>query len=447
MIHHTGEGYQTDISSSIYTRYYWKPNHMVYGKHCIPGCWQPTVCRQKSTYLAKALNAISFASDLSTEEARRMFEHSDAAGVTVSITKGQITMFVDGKLLTFDKTKFREFRSLLTKKGWLKDAPMSVDVLTSTSNKKGSKAKGTVKGNGGITSTSTTSYNAPGVDLKIYARPAYISHEFWNSASEYMRALMFYGLPSEEIDKFRAWDKRHWKKHKKNSLPERIKMFQKGITAPELIKSAKIRQTQSEFKNGLAESDLDEYRKWLKTEIKDGRATGVKEPVMIARFYARNVLRSEPKIVVFENTIELHDAHVIEMRRRRINRLKALRRVTVREGHDRFKRSVLANFDNCAITGLDCELEAAHIIPDATHEYMHPENGLALAGFLHKAFDGLLFAINPVDMTIFVAPAYRPYLNIHGLTLTDGKIWCISRSALAYHWSNFKEKNSLEGIV
>lgn len=442
MIHHTDEGFQTDISRSSYTRYYWKPNHMAYGKHWTPGCWQPTVCRQKSTYLANALNAISAASDLNTEEARRMFEHSDSAGATVSIAKGQITISDHGSLLIFDIKTSQEFRRFLVKKGWLKDAPMSVEVITSTSHKKGRKAKGTAKGNGDNNLPSASTDNTY---LNQYIRPAHISYEFWMNASDYMRALMFFGLPVEDIDKFRDWDKRHWKRQKKILLQERIKIFQKGGIIANPTKQAEAKRAPSALSHGLKKADLEQYQEWFKTEHKAGHTLGVKESVMVARFYTRHTLQPESKVVdaVSKKLIELHDAHVIVMRRRRKNRLKELRRITVREGQDRFKRAVLANFDNCAITGLNCGLEAAHIIPDATHEYMHPENGLLLAGFIHKAFDDLLFAINPKNMMVFVLEVYRPYLNIHGRSLNDGKIWCISRGALAYHWERFKELNCL----
>lgn len=142
-----------------------------------------------------------------------------------------------------------------------------------------------------------------------------------------------------------------------------------------------------------------------------------------------------------------HDAHVARFRMNRANRLKALRRVSVREGQANFRIQVLANFDGCAITGMTEHLEAAHVVPHSEVDDMRPNNGIALAGFLHRAFDDLMFSVNPLTLTVFVDPAYRQFLNVHGTQLRDGKIWKLDRSALAHHWERFKEVNSLEGVA
>lgn len=143
------------------------------------------------------------------------------------------------------------------------------------------------------------------------------------------------------------------------------------------------------------------------------------------------------------NVVEVlpHDAHVIRFRMNRANRLKALRRVSVREGQANFRIQVLANFDGCAITGMTEHLEAAHVVPHSEVDDMRPNNGIALAGFLHRAFDDLMFSVNPLTLTVFVDPAYRQFLNIHSAQLRDGKIWKLDRSALAHHWERFKEAN------
>ncbi|CAI2418460.1 Uncharacterised protein [Serratia proteamaculans] len=135
----------------------------------------------------------------------------------------------------------------------------------------------------------------------------------------------------------------------------------------------------------------------------------------------------------------LHDAHVFAYRHNRANRLKALRRVTVREGQGRFRMAVLANHNGCSITGLKDCVEAAHIVPVAMVEDMRPSNGLALVSWLHAAFDALAFSIEPVGLTIHVAPQARQWLNIDGLELVDGKIWPLDRGALAHHFERFKE--------
>lgn len=145
------------------------------------------------------------------------------------------------------------------------------------------------------------------------------------------------------------------------------------------------------------------------------------------------------EIMLLNEPVILHDAHVFTYRRNRANRLKALRSVTVREGHGRFRVAVLANHDGCSITGLKDCVEAAHIVPVAIVEDMRPSNGLALVSWLHAAFDALAFSIEPVGLTIRVSPQARQWLNIDGLQLVDGKIWPIDRGALAHHFERFKE--------
>lgn len=142
--------------------------------------------------------------------------------------------------------------------------------------------------------------------------------------------------------------------------------------------------------------------------------------------------------------ISLHDAHIIAFRKRRAARLRKLREVAQREGQGRFRAAVLANFDGCAITGIAENLEAAHIVPDASHDYMHACNGIALVGFLHRAFDELMFSINPLTLTVFVDPVFRGWLNIHGVQLCDGNIWKLDRSALAHHWERFKDARCMD---
>ncbi|MFS7192256.1 HNH endonuclease [Serratia proteamaculans] len=144
-------------------------------------------------------------------------------------------------------------------------------------------------------------------------------------------------------------------------------------------------------------------------------------------------------VVPLAEPVILHEAHVFAYRRNRANRLKALRRVTVRKGHGRFRMAVLANHNGCSITGLKDGVEAAHIVPVAIVEDMRPGNGLALVSWLHAAFDALAFSIEPVGLTIHVAPQVRQWLNIDGLQLVDGKIWPLDRGALAHHFERFKE--------
>mgnify|MGYP003251152848 CR=1 FL=1 len=134
----------------------------------------------------------------------------------------------------------------------------------------------------------------------------------------------------------------------------------------------------------------------------------------------------------------LHDAHLLEFRKRRAARLRKLREVAQREGQGRFHMYVLAYFAVCDITGITESLEAAHIVPDSSHDYMHASNGIALVSFLHRAFDDLFFSINPLTLAVFVDTPFRGWLNIHGVQLRDGNIWKLDRSALAHHWERFR---------
>lgn len=143
----------------------------------------------------------------------------------------------------------------------------------------------------------------------------------------------------------------------------------------------------------------------------------------------------------------LHNAHVELMvsiqRRKRANELRALRRQAVREGQGLFRLHVLANHNGCAITSLTDGLEAAHIVPHAAGGAMSAANGLALVSWLHTAFDALTFTINPVTLTVVVAPAARAWLNIDGVQLVDGQIFELDRTALVNHFERFKEAHGL----
>ncbi|EKN3946275.1 hypothetical protein DVP60_06680 [Yersinia enterocolitica] len=197
-----------------------------------------------------------------------------------------------------------------------------------------------------------------------------------------------------------------------------------------------------EARAGLPTEQVPAFRNWangLRGTFKTAPLTAQIEAFLVGG-------KAEDWEIVLSDELEhiakpviLHDAHVFTYRLNRANRLKALRRVTVREGHGRFRMAVLANHNGCSITGLKDGVEAAHIVPVAMVEDMRPGNGLALVSWLHAAFDALAFSIEPVGLNIHVAPQARQWLNIDGLQLVDGKIWPLDRGALAHHFERFKE--------
>lgn len=202
-----------------------------------------------------------------------------------------------------------------------------------------------------------------------------------------------------------------------------------------------------EVARGLPVADVLKYRRWAKSQ---GQALhGVKMVDAVAKYLAqeaRELAGSNAMQLVEAEPVALqHDAHVIDYRKQRANKLRQLRRVAVREGQGRFRAAVLANFTGCVITGTTNQLEAAHIIPDSELQNMHPSNGLALAAWLHRAFDTMQFTINPVTLRVVVAANVRQWLAIHDIQITDGIIWALDRSALAHHYERFLEHHQLQG--
>lgn len=433
---------KTIISRTSYTRRVWKNNHMAFGRYPTEGCWNTVHCGKRSHYFAISLNELASITNISSEEARRVFENSDVQNAVINIKNRTVTIDINGKTHIFNRENSEQFHSFVLENGWMKEAAKSIPV--NTSNKKNKKSNGDTRSI--KTSSMCKISSIPSSKNIPYIKPNDVPVEFWSRRSEYEKAMLVNGLPIEKIDEFRNWDMRVYKFNKDKTISQRISMFKK--------KCIRLKQTEgcvSEIKYGLNPDDINKYRSWLAIEIKEKRAYKIKMKELIARFYMCNGLepqKTSPVKVEFlsqKGIFQLHDAHVIEYRHRRKNRLKVLRGITQREGQARFRRGVLANFNACAITNIDCILEAAHIIPDATHDFMHPENGIALTSVLHKAFDELFFSINPETLTVFVTPSWRPFLNIHGITIPDGKIWPISRTALEHHWFRFKN-NEAKGL-
>ncbi|WP_346797980.1 HNH endonuclease signature motif containing protein [Halomonas sp. Bachu 37] len=68
---------------------------------------------------------------------------------------------------------------------------------------------------------------------------------------------------------------------------------------------------------------------------------------------------------------------------------------------------MLANFDDtCCVTGCreDLVLEAVHISRYTGPHSNHPANGLCLRVDIHRLFDSFRIAIDPVTLTLVVAP-------------------------------------------
>lgn len=85
---------------------------------------------------------------------------------------------------------------------------------------------------------------------------------------------------------------------------------------------------------------------------------------------------------------------------------EAVSSVILRRGQDRFRRAVLASYNNrCAISGIDDPrlLVASHIAPWATNvgRRLDPRNGICLNALLDRAFDAGVFSINEELKIVF----------------------------------------------
>ncbi|TSD40504.1 HNH endonuclease [Rhodococcus sp. KBS0724] len=95
-------------------------------------------------------------------------------------------------------------------------------------------------------------------------------------------------------------------------------------------------------------------------------------------------------------------------------------RTKARNGQNEFRKALLQKYGlHCAVTG-PCPaeaLQAAHLRPFAEHETHSVGEGMLLRSDIHQLFDAGLIAINPVTMTVAVAPTltqYTDYMKLEG---------------------------------
>ena len=114
--------------------------------------------------------------------------------------------------------------------------------------------------------------------------------------------------------------------------------------------------------------------------------------------------------------------------------------VVRRKGQANFRATLISAYEGkCVITGCDAleALEAAHITPYRGSHTDRPQNGLLLRADLHSLFDLGLLAVNPVTMTIVLAPELKAtsYADLAGRSIAAPRDASLRPSvdALAQH--------------
>jgi putative restriction endonuclease len=100
---------------------------------------------------------------------------------------------------------------------------------------------------------------------------------------------------------------------------------------------------------------------------------------------------------------------LVEIDPHRDDRERVKMEIALRQGQGRFRRSLLAAYEGCAVTGCTATwvLEAAHISPYRGPHTNEVQNGLLLRADVHTLFDLHLLTVVPQDLTIRVAPEAR----------------------------------------
>ena len=96
--------------------------------------------------------------------------------------------------------------------------------------------------------------------------------------------------------------------------------------------------------------------------------------------------------------------------------------ILARRGHRQLRNSLLRAYSSsCAITGKCIKdlLEVAHISPFPESDVNAANNAIILRSDIHTLWDLNLIAINPEDLTVYVAKKLRGsiYENLAGRTL------------------------------
>ncbi|CAB1227576.1 HNH endonuclease [Klebsiella michiganensis] len=484
MIIHTTAENKHEITQTSYTRKVWKHNHVAFG-HQTNGCWNTVHCGKRdhlhANSLSKAIIHGSGIIGLEMSEFRVVFEATDAANITLYIEGSELRLYADSKWHTFNKKNRPEFQALAKKKGWLlsekvrreKDQVARASARLVTSSVKAAKTPEALKQareNAFVVVTSAMRNGIKEHQIELFhawekKNTALLSgvkmpqraQLFLASAEVEPRLQRVPSLPQSKYEDYKAWEERLKPQFKNRVLPERIAAFMSDNWSddwfeaeeeekPEIVTVTVDPRGELAFRDAAERSA---FKRWLKTHT--GKDSNLPHTVLLEIFrdgshpkdWKFEVVETSEAVKPAKPAPIFDDAHVMAYRRQRANRLKALRRVAAREGQGLFRLHVLANFGGvCCISGIDTDVEAAHIVPHAYTAYQHAENGLPLAKFLHSAFDTGLFTIHPETLIVIVAKHARQWLNIHDHQLRDGSIWPIDRSALAHHYELFTEKHA-----
>lgn len=130
------------------------------------------------------------------------------------------------------------------------------------------------------------------------------------------------------------------------------------------------------------------------------------------------------------------------------------RRVAVQsERYERspeFKFRVLRRHDGrCAVTGVGVPavLDAAHVVPVEHGGSDDERNGLLLTATLHRAFDALLWAIEPQTLALRTRPRGPALADLRvGATSLRPGLRAPHLEALAWRWAHFKASSKAEQL-
>lgn len=129
-------------------------------------------------------------------------------------------------------------------------------------------------------------------------------------------------------------------------------------------------------------------------------------------------------------------------------RSATLRRIMQRRGQQKFRRSLLARYqEKCVVTGCQIVdlLEAAHINPHRGAKDNVPENGLLLRADIHTLFDLHLLAIEPKTYKVVLSPVIagdREYKKLTGKKLKFRRGSNPSSAALKVRYEQFLAQQS-----
>lgn len=422
------------LTRTTYTRKAWKKNHVPYGGNMTPGCWNTVHCKADDTLserLSKIALRASLLLDVTQQEFRIFFEKTDILGIHVYFDGKTIRFYHASAWHEFNKASKAGFRKYLNRQGWLLD----------DSRQRAELARLEVGQPGKRKVAKTISLG----ELKNAARTEARKEQEANLCKK----LMEQGMTYQEATEFMLWQGVSRIAQLSIGIQAQIKIFQTARYLPEdyfawaeknptAVANIKKKRRMTHYVVNVLK--MDSLAKTLGLPLLTTAETQAITSAEDAAIAPAAAAPEENKTSV----LILCNAHVTAWRNREYRRIKRERAITQREGQGRFRSQVLSNHIGCAITGALEGLEAAHIIPDSELHNMHPSNGLALCKWLHTAFDTYMFAINPLTLTIYVEPSVRPFLNIHGKQISDGKYWPLDRSALAYHFETFQEKNKCQ---